>query len=58
MGESRRQRSQQVPTWSVVLLGTSSPFLLPTVMRPTRRVPAMEVLMTGMWSASSDSNTL
>ena len=44
-------------SWSVVLLGTSSPFLLPTVMRPTSRVPAMLVLTTGMWSASSASNT-
>lgn len=30
----------------------------PTVRRPTNRVPAIEVLTTGMWSASSASNTL
>ncbi len=42
-------------SWSVVLLGTSRPFLLPTVMRPTSRVPAMLHFTTGMWSASSAS---
>lgn len=44
--------------WSVVVLGSSRPFRLPTVMRPTSRVPATEALITGMWSASSASNTL
>lgn len=44
-------------SWSVVLLGTSRPLRLPTVMRPTKRVPAMVVFTTGMWSASSASNT-
>ena len=32
--------------------------MLPTVMRPTKRVPAMDALMTGMCSASSASKTL
>jgi len=31
---------------------------LPTVILPTSRVPATEVLMTGIWSARSASNTL
>lgn len=44
--------------WSVVVLGSSRPLRLPTVMRPTSRVPATEALITGMWSASSASNTL
>jgi hypothetical protein len=33
-------------------------FYLPQVIRPVSRVPAMDDLMTGMWSESSDSNTL
>ncbi len=77
--------------WSVVVLGSRRPFLLPayhtcrdssmvldflqgrvatvlqgqppsqglpTVTLPTSLVPAMEVFTTGMWSASSASNTL
>mmetsp|Transcript_5787 Transcript_5787/g.19485 ORF Transcript_5787/g.19485 Transcript_5787/m.19485 type:complete len:240 (-) Transcript_5787:148-867(-) len=44
-------------SWSVVVLGTTSPFLLPTTTRPTMRVPAMEVCTTGMCSASSCSKT-
>ena len=45
-------------SWSVVVEGTSSPRLLPTVTRPTKRQPAMEVWITGTWSANSDSKIL
>ena len=42
----------------MVELGKRRPFLLPTVIRPQRRVPEMLALTTGMWSASSASKTL
>ena len=38
--------------------GKRSPRLLPTHTRPTKRQPAMEALITGIWSASSASNAL
>ena len=45
-------------SWSVTELGSRRPFLFPTVMRPTRRVPAMLVLTHGMSDASSFWNAL
>ena len=43
---------------SVVLLGTSNPFLLPAVVLPTILVPPTVACMTGMKEPSSDSKTL
>lgn len=42
-------------SWSVVDVGTSRPFLLPAVRRPTIRVPAIVHCAMGMRSASSAS---
>ena len=42
---------------SVAVFGTSNPRLFPTVVRPTKRQPAMVASMTGMWWPSSASNT-
>jgi hypothetical protein len=41
-----------------VVVGTRRPFLLPTVRRPTMRVPAMVAWQMGITSWSSDSKTL
>mmetsp|Transcript_16833 Transcript_16833/g.46700 ORF Transcript_16833/g.46700 Transcript_16833/m.46700 type:complete len:292 (+) Transcript_16833:726-1601(+) len=44
-------------SWSVVVEGTISPFLFPTVTLPTILVPPIEVCTTGMCSAISASKT-
>lgn len=45
-------------SWSVVVVGTRRPFLLPAVRRPTIRVPAMVAWQIGMTSWSSASKML
>ena len=45
-------------SWSVVVVGTRRPFLLPAVRRPMMRVPAIVAWQIGMTSWSSASKTL
>ena len=39
---ARKNQAFAVDAFGVVVLGTTSPFLLPTVTRPTMRVPAID----------------
>ena len=45
-------------SWSVVVVGSINPLRFPAVKRPIIRVPAMDVWITGIWSANSDSKWL